>query len=168
MERQLTPSYQLDNDSQTTISTPDEIHTSNSGGLGGFEFHFDEKPVKGPSGPHLFRISTEGPLPHDGSADLDISLSTSPIIEPLVESAPLRRPKTPQTRPFSSLNRAVAELDEGQVRSWSPRQVAEWMQDAGFESSVVEKFLTHDISGVVLLDLQSEDLEELGITSLGK
>jgi hypothetical protein len=166
----LTSSYQLDNDSQTTISTPDELQTPNSSGLGGFEFHFDEKPVKGPSGPHLFCISTEGTLPHDGSADLDFSLNTSPIIEPLVESVPHRpkTPKTPQTRPFSSLNRAVAELDEGQVRSWSPRQVAEWMQDAGFESSVVEKFLTHDISGVVLLDLQFEDLKELDITSFGK
>ena len=130
--------------------------------------------MKGPSGPHLFRVSTEGALPHDGSADLDLALVTSPIIEPVAdsdlvqESIPLRRPKTPQTRPFSSLNRAVAELDEGQVRSWSPRQVAEWMQDTGFESSVVEKFLTHDISGVVLLDLQFEDLKELDITSFGK
>ena len=164
----LNPSYQLDNDSQTTVSTPDEIQTPNSGGLGGFEFHFDEKPVKGPSGPHLFRIAAEDPLPHDGSADLDFSPSTSPIIEPLVESVPLRRPTTPQTRPFSSLNKAVAELDEGQVRSWSPRQVADWMRDTGFESSVVEKFLTHDISGVVLLDLQFEDLKELDITSFGK
>jgi SAM domain (Sterile alpha motif) len=163
----LTPSYQLDNDSQTTVSTPDELQTPNSSGLGGFEFHFDEKPVKGPSGPHLFCISTEGTLPHDGSANLDFPLNTSPIIEPLVESVP-HRPKTPQTRPFSSLNRAVAELDEGQVRSWSPRQVADWMRDAGFESSVVEKFLTHDISGVVLLDLQFEDLKELDITSFGK
>jgi hypothetical protein len=91
-----------------------------------------------------------------------------PDSEPAEQLPPPRRPKTPQTRPFSSLNRAVAELDEGQVRSWSPRQVAEWMQDAGFESSVVEKFLTHDISGVVLLDLQFEDLKELDITSFGK
>jgi hypothetical protein len=42
------------------------------------------------------------------------------------------------------------------------------MQDAGFESSVVEKFLAHDICGVVLLDLQFEDLKELDITSFGK
>jgi hypothetical protein len=128
--------------------------------------------VKGPSGPHLFRVATEDALPQDGSTDLDIAFATSPIIEPLADSEHIervlpRRPKT-QTRPFSSLNKAVAELDEGQVRSWSPRQVAEWMQDAGFESSVVEKFLTHDISGVVLLDLQFEDLKELDIPSFGK
>ena len=122
----------------------------------------------------MFRVSTDGALPHDGSADLGFALATSPIIEPLEDShlaqplIPPRRPKTSQVRPFSSLNRAVAELDEGQVRSWTPRQVAEWMQDAGFESSVVEKFLTHDISGVVLLDLQFEDLKELDITSFGK
>ena len=122
----------------------------------------------------MFRVSTEGALPHDGSADLEFALATSPLIEPLDDSefvqhstAP-RRPKTPQTRPFSSLNKAVAELDEGQVRSWTPQQVAEWMQDAGFENSVVEKFLTHDISGLVLLDLQFEDLKELDITSFGK
>jgi hypothetical protein len=99
-----------------------------------------------------------------------MSFATSPIIEPLPDSEllPPHPPKTPQSRPFSSLNRAVAELDEGQVRSWSPRQVAEWMRDTGFESSVVEKFLAHDISGVVLLDLQFEDLKELDITSFGK
>ena len=42
------------------------------------------------------------------------------------------------------------------------------MREAGFDSSVVEKFLIHDISGVVLLDLQFEDLRELDITSYGK
>jgi hypothetical protein len=42
------------------------------------------------------------------------------------------------------------------------------MRDAGFETSVVDKFLAHDISGVVLLDLQFEDLKELDITSFGK
>jgi len=76
--------------------------------------------------------------------------------------------RRPPNRPFSSLNTAVAELDETQVRRWSPRQVAGWMRDAGFEATVVEKFLAHDISGVVLLDLQFEDLKELDITSFGK
>lgn len=102
-------------------------------------------------------------LAADGLDKVDLPLATSPVIE-----LPTQTPQSPLARPLSSLNRAVAELDESQVRSWSPRQVAEWMQDAGFESTVVEKFLTHDISGIVLLDLQFEDLKELDITSYGK
>ena len=71
-------------------------------------------------------------------------------------------------RPINALNTAVAELDESQVRDWTPRQVADWMSEAGFESAVVEKFLIHDISGSVLIDIQFEDLKELDISSFGK
>ena len=152
----------LDQDSQSTISSPNGPRTPQSAGLAGFEFHFDDMPIKGPSGPHLFRLSPE-PLSkvETETTDDEIFLDMSPAYAVVP-------PKTPTARPISSLNRAVAELDESQVRNWAPAQVANWMSEAGFEASVVQKFLTHDISGIVLLDLQFEDLKELDITSYGK
>jgi hypothetical protein len=144
----------MQSDSQSSISSPDGPRTPQSAGLAEFDFHFDEKPVCGPTGPHLFSSKLD-------LAGEELYLEMSPVDGMCL-------PKTPAARPFSSLNRAVAELDESQVRDWAPVQVANWMSEAGFDSSVVEKFLTHDISGTVLLDLQFEDLKELDITSYGK
>lgn len=138
----------LDDGSDGTASTR-EVSTPHTGGLGGFDFHFDSKPIEGPIGPHLFSNSPD---------------SFSHQFEDVVAIDP---PKPPG-RPMTALNKAVAELDESQVRSWTPRQVAEWMAEAGFDASVVDKFLIHDISGKVLIDLQFEDLKELDISSFGK
>ncbi|KAK5461372.1 hypothetical protein LTS15_003435 [Exophiala xenobiotica] len=145
---------QGDNDSQSTLSSPDDLPTPpNTGGLGGFEFHFDDKSIVGPQGPHLFR----GTPKILSNPEDDVFLGLSPIPEP--KSAP---------KPIAALNNAVAELDESQVKDWTPFQVAGWMAEAGFEASVVEKFVRHDISGSVLIDLQFEDLKELDISSFGK
>ncbi|KAL9619231.1 MAG: hypothetical protein Q9160_006166 [Pyrenula sp. 1 TL-2023] len=138
----------LAGESQTTASTPDRALTPQSAGLHGFDFHFEEKSVKGPTGPHLFRSSAQ-------YQDVDFILGSSPI-------------EVPPVRDITTLNKAVAELDETQVQSWSPLEVANWMADSGFEDTVVDKFLSHDISGQILLDLQFEDLKELDITSFGK
>lgn len=138
----------LAGDSQTTASTSDRALTPQSAGLHGFDFHFEEKPVKGPTGPHLFRSSGQ-------YQDVDFYLGSSPI-------------ETPPVRDITTLNKAVAELDETQLQNWSPLEVASWMADSGFEESVVDKFLSHDISGQILLDLQFEDLKELDIRSFGK
>ncbi|KIX97733.1 uncharacterized protein Z520_06511 [Fonsecaea multimorphosa CBS 102226] len=144
-----------DDDSESTLSSSrDDLPTPpHSGGLGGFEFHFDDRAVLGPQGPHLFRGTPEILT----NPDDDIFLNLSPVAEP----------KTP-ARPINALNTAVAELDESQVRHWTPQQVADWMAEAGFEQAVVEKFVNHDISGSVLIDLQFEDLKELDISSFGK
>lgn len=42
------------------------------------------------------------------------------------------------------------------------------MRDLGFEDDIVQKFFYNDISGSILLELQSEDLKELDIMSFGK
>ncbi|KAI1613667.1 hypothetical protein EDD36DRAFT_382261 [Exophiala viscosa] len=150
-----------DNDSQSTLSSPDDLPTPpHTGGLGGFEFHFDDKSIVGPQGPHLFRGTPEILT----SPEDDVFLTMSPVEEFKSLAADIR----PLARPINALNRAVAELDESQVRDWTPRQVADWMHEAGFENSVVDKFLIHDISGSVLIDLQFEDLKELDISSFGK
>ena len=54
------------------------------------------------------------------------------------------------------------------LRTWNPSDVAEWMHIVGFEDILVEQFFTNDISGITLLELQYEDLKELGITSFGQ
>ncbi|ODQ53515.1 hypothetical protein SAICODRAFT_56525, partial [Saitoella complicata NRRL Y-17804] len=58
---------------------------------------------------------------------------------------------------------------EDDVRSWSPESVAEWIAAAGFEDDVAAAFLDNDISGEILLELDSGSLrDELGIRSFGK
>jgi hypothetical protein len=143
-----------DDDSQSTLSSRDELPTPpHTGGLDGFEFHFDDKAVVGPQGPHLFRHTPE--------------ILDSPQHDVFLNMSPLPEPKAP-AKPIDTLHTAVAELDESQVRGWTPRQVADWMAEAGFEATVVEKFLIHDIAGDILLELKIEDLKELDISSLGK
>lgn len=149
-EEEQTSPASLEYDSHSTLSSQDELTTPpDTAGLGGFTFHFDSKPVTGPIGPHLFRAHST-----DSSHEI-------------LDLSPLPVPKT-ETRRVSTLPAAVAQLDETQVRDWSPSQVANWMAEAGFEASVVEKFLIHDIYGSVLLDLQFEDLKEIDIESFGK
>lgn len=131
-----------------SIASSKELTTPpDTAGLGNFTFHFDAD-VKGPEGPHLFRASSTG--------------STRELLD--ISPIPLPR----QTRRIQSLHAAVSQLDESQVRDWSPRQVANWMAEAGFEHSVVEKFLIHDIYGSVLLDLEMDDLKEIDIETFGK
>ena len=172
----------LDNGSDSTISLR-EATTPQSAGLGGFEFHFDNKPVEGPYGPHLFSNSPDScshqfqevvhfePPQRSKTPSRPVTLFQTPIAEldgtAITPQRPVQQAR-PIGRPVTALNRAVAELDETQVRSWTPRQVADWMSEAGFDATVVDKFLLHDISGKVLIDLQFEDLKELDISSFGK
>ncbi|KAI9724509.1 MAG: hypothetical protein M1812_000577 [Candelaria pacifica] len=156
--------------SDTTLSSYDELQTPNSNTFTGFNFQLEEaKPVEGPRGPHLFRIS------HDSSSqDVTFHMSMSPLSPknppPRMETA-FRSPPVeyvPQVRPISTLTEAVAQMDTAEVRNWSPRQVAVWMYSSGFEDAVVEKFRNNDITGAILVDLQFEDLKELDIQSFGK
>lgn len=82
------------------------------------------------------------------------------------------REATPETvvpqREYNNIALAVAHLDNAEVRAWTSRDVATWMYQNGFEDEVIERFLDHDITGAVLLDLQFDDLKELQIQSFGK
>ena len=157
--------------SDTTISSYDELQTPKSNGFSGFNFEIGEsKPVEGPVGPHLFRIS------QDSYRNVQPYLSMSPPSTPKdlplhVQTAIPQQPTIPtyHTRSTSNPENAVStrpgDLD---LRHWTPQQVADWMYASGFDDSVVEKFETNDISGAILMDLQFEDLKELGIQSFGK
>jgi hypothetical protein len=145
--------------SDTTLSSFEELATpemeSQANAFGAFNFQLDEpcaprKAVEGPSGPHLFRMSQES------AQAVDFYLSMSPPASP----EEMRRPE-PRTEPRAEAP-AVAPLP-----SWTPRQVAEWMYARRFEKSIINQFFDNDISGVTLLDIQYDDLKELGITSFG-
>lgn len=57
---------------------------------------------------------------------------------------------------------------EIEIRMWNPTQVIDWMVDTGIDETVIECFEVNDISGAVLMNLQFEDLKEIGIKSFGK
>ena len=82
------------------------------------------------------------------------------------------RDATPETvvpqREYNNIASAVAHLDNAEVRAWTASDVATWMYQNGFEEEVIDKFVDHDITGAVLLDLQFDDLKELEIQSFGK
>ncbi|RAO71357.1 uncharacterized protein BHQ10_007369 [Talaromyces amestolkiae] len=166
-------------DSVTTADTPRDVPTPDSGALSAFDFHFDEKPIMGPNGPHLFRTSMSSDEMNT-SYEVDFMLAKTPTVAIFSPSVTEERRDTPlpghenyfeptaQAQELKSINAAVSALDESEVRSWSPPDVVRWMQESGFDDSVIEKFFINDISGAILLDLRSEDLKELDIQSFGK
>lgn len=169
----------LATESISTASTPDDPPTPHSTGLTSFHFQFDDQPVEGPVGPHLFRSSMDSSEIKSLNVDLFLAKTPTSATTPLYRSASKLEPERRDT-PFpdaqtqtqgtqiTSLNQAVSELDESEVANWTPLDVVRWMQKAGFEDSIVEKFFINDISGSILLELQFEDLKELDIHSFGK
>lgn len=123
--------------------------------------------MEGPRGPHLFRAS-------QSSNDFDYALQMSPLLpKDMTTRFPTdTREPTPATivpqQEYNNIASAVAHLDNSEVRAWTSRDVATWMYQNGFEDDMIDKFVTHDITGAVLLDLQFDDLKELEIQSFGK
>ncbi|KAF1360248.1 hypothetical protein EJ07DRAFT_155230 [Lizonia empirigonia] len=153
--------------SQTTISTFEEIRTPGDETRPQYADWYLPKAVEGPRGPHLFRAS-------QSSNDFDYALQMSPLLPkdtPTHFPTSFREP-TPATivpqHEYNNIASAVAHLDNSEVRTWGSRDVATWMYQNGFEDDVIDKFVTHDITGAVLLDLQFDDLKELEIQSFGK
>ena len=166
--------------SDTTLSSFDELRTpaSTYGGFEKFNFQLDgqflpTKSVEGPVGPHLFRMSQEP------AKEADIYLSMSPPASPEEARAPFRsasrqqQRQQPQSQPQQPPAKQIERFDDAPrtsvpLRTWSPQQVAEWMHSLGFERSIVDTFFINDIAGTTLIDLQYDDLKELGITSFGQ
>lgn len=157
--------------SQTTISTFEEVQTPGEEVRPQFAYWPERKSVEGPKGPHLFRASVSS---NDFLYDDAQVMQMSPL---LPKETPLCHPTsfreaTPETivpqREYNNIALAVAHLDNAEVRAWTSKDVATWMYQNGFEDDVIDKFIQHDISGAVLLDLQFDDLKELEIQSFGK
>jgi hypothetical protein len=159
--------------SQTTISTFEEVQTPpGEEPRQQFTHWHIPKSVEGPKGPHLFRASqSSNDFPYD------YALQMSPLRPTFAQNIPSPQPTafreaTPETivpqREYNNIALAVAHLDNGEVRAWTSQDVATWMYQNGFEDEVIDKFMEHDITGAVLLDLQFDDLKELEIQSFGK
>lgn len=155
--------------SQTTISTFEEVQTPGEEIRPQYAEWYMEKPVEGPRGPHLFRASSSS-----NDFPYDYALQMSPLLpkEPPSRLQTSFREATPETvvpqLEYNNIALAVAHLDNAEVRAWTSQDVATWMYQNGFEDEVIERFLDHDITGAVLLDLQFDDLKELEIQSFGK
>jgi len=155
--------------SQTTISTFEEVQTPGEDMRPPYPQWHTDKPVEGPRGPHLFRASTSS-----NDFPYDYALQMSPILpkEPPSRLPSSFREATPETivpqAEYNNIAVAVSHLDTAEVRAWTSQDVATWMYQNGFEDEVIERFLDHDITGAVLLDLQFRDLRELEIQSFGK
>ncbi|KAJ5834688.1 Sterile alpha motif type 2 [Penicillium robsamsonii] len=168
--------------SVTTASTPDDVKTPCSTGLTAFHFHIDENPVAGPTGPHLFGLSDGMEIKSSVEVDLiyeDTPGSATTTLYPAASKlGPYRRDTPVPSRsekvnsqnytPDVILHSAPTQPDEGNVSSWTPQDVVEWMQKRNVAQEIVEKFFINDISGSILLELQPEDLKELDISSFGK
>lgn len=149
--------------SLSTISSYDEAVTPISNHFGAFDFRLDNKPVEGPRGPHLFRVSQDS---YTGGFNFHLSMSPMTPEEPALRTHSAFRSSPATVVPHAP--RSLPIPDEADVRCWSPREVAAWVTSAGFDDAVVDNFKRNDISGAVLVDLQLEDLRELGIQSFGK
>ncbi|APA06581.1 hypothetical protein SS1G_12701 [Sclerotinia sclerotiorum 1980 UF-70] len=162
--------------SETTLSSYEEVFTPTSATNEFQSFNFDlnpKKPVEGPRGPHLFRSSVSSSIDIPSQYVLEMSpITPQPsTLTPLYPANPLTpvSPDSASRRQRSSvLTENIADLDLNNIVQWTPRQVARWMHDAGFEWSIVEKFEENDISGAILTTLKFEDLRELGISSFGQ
>lgn len=156
--------------SDTTVSTFEEIKTPASTDFRDFNFQLQiqhekhekpapTKPVEGPVGPHLFRIST-----HSTTQDQDIYLHWSPAL-------PQDQRAGPQSKLRADTEQRVEHPHPASsvpLQAWTSQQVAAWLKTRGFEDSIIKKFRMHDISGAILKDLRFKDFPELGIESFGQ
>jgi hypothetical protein len=77
-------------------------------------------------------------------------------------------PVTTITETFYSLPHLGKRWQAEDPKDWTTQQVCVWMEDSGIETEFVDLFVENDISGPILLDLQFQDLKELGVNSFGK
>lgn len=132
--------------------------------------HIDNSMVKGPDGPHLFRNSHGSSLYEPSTAEIDLYFERSPLQSEFSRSVdtPRRFPFSPKTpKALTTVHPDVSHVSEEEIRAWKPNQVAHWLHIAGYNDAVIEKFLINDITGTVLLSIQTDDLKELNIHSFG-
>ena len=101
-------------------------------------------------------------MSQESSQDVDFYLSMSPPLSP--ENPKSHHAQYPRIE-TTSRNTPRSGVP---LHMWTPVHVVEWMDATGFEQNLIDQFYTNDISGTTLLDLQYEDLKELGITSFGQ
>ena len=83
-----------------------------------------------------------------------------------VPTEPMDQPR-PTGQPTATTRNDLAVLDEIQVRSWTPDDLADWTYFAGEEIGVVKGLLRLQVSGKDLMDLKVEDLRDFDDGSFG-
>ncbi|KAK3677579.1 hypothetical protein LTR78_002429 [Recurvomyces mirabilis] len=177
------PSFDTDGrrTSQTTLSSYDEAPTPDSS-QSQRPFELRLRPVEGPRGPHLFRVSQSS-----ADMDFDYALQMSPLLPkyppPRTGTAFSQATVTPVTRQSQmeedfSIATALQNALNGSsdddtdasdsVRSWTSQQVVDWMYATGIDNHVIECFERHDVDGALISDIQFDELKELDIHSFGK
>ncbi|KAJ5094334.1 hypothetical protein N7456_010195 [Penicillium angulare] len=168
--------------SNTTMSSP-ELPTPNNNEVSKNQvsIQLDKSSlVRGPNGPHLFRESRGSSIYEPSTAEIDLYFERSPLQSeftrsidtpnqfPFSPNTPNRFPFSPKTpKAFTTVHPDVSQVDEEEIRTWKPSQVAHWLHISGYNDAVIEKFILNDINGTVLLSLTSNDLKELNIHSFG-
>lgn len=105
-------------------------------------------------------ISTTGPYHHKASK-FDPFRRDTPV--PNRSTGPTPEPQYP-----TPIARQALVSGPTGPQDWTPTDVVIWMRSLGLEDDIVDTFFANDISGSILLELQSEDLKELEIASFGK
>ena len=110
-----------------------------------------------------------------GNAAGGPSVSTKAVEGGEVLGAPIRRSKSTKDlcgmTPVSGIlrSKSVENVRAGSFvlpNAWTVAQVSGWLDDLGFPE-YVEQFRENEIEGKHLLDLEKDDLKELGVTILG-
>ncbi|KAJ3472185.1 hypothetical protein NLG97_g11210 [Lecanicillium saksenae] len=154
----ISPRGSFQSSGQTTLDSFDGPVTPRSSRL-----EHSPKQTEGPSGPHLFRISSEPDQYH--VPDETFILGMSPITpKPRGFGEITVHPPLPQAGPFQYTRE---ELDSSDLVSWTPEMVAQSMLNAGIEVPMADRFIENDINGPILITLKFEDLRELDIPSKG-
>ena len=158
--------FQYGKQSDTTVSTFEELRTPASNDFKGFNFDLPKEEMSqaprkliGPSGPHLLRYSLEAL--QDSLEEHEEVPKWSPIASPQKTGSAIRISLQAQSD--------VEEVPSSGVplELWEPHQVAGWMRSRRYDESLIKSFRVNDISGGILKDLKYGDLQELGIKSFG-
>ncbi|KAL7422543.1 hypothetical protein Q5752_003191 [Cryptotrichosporon argae] len=92
-------------------------------------------------------------------------------VAPLADKALEPALPLPATPPLDKLDRQDKVSTGSASKSpatWSVEEVVQWAQGRGFDESIWSKFIEHDISGDLLLELDANLLKELDIPQFGK
>ncbi|KAH8118838.1 hypothetical protein DFH11DRAFT_1569588 [Phellopilus nigrolimitatus] len=116
--------------------------------------------------------------PHPDSITSAIQSTNNELATPQAQPSPepelkrmgaphaLPSPPTSQNGTFAS---QIPKAAASPPSEWSVEEVVEWAKSKGFDSSVTDKFIEHEISGDVLLELDANVLKtELEIHAFGK
>ncbi|OAR05691.1 hypothetical protein LLEC1_03180, partial [Akanthomyces lecanii] len=155
----ISPRGSFQSSGQTTLDSFDEALTPRSS-----RGEHSPKQIEGPSGPHLFHLSSSEYGYHH-VPDENLILGMSPITpKPRGYGEITVHPLLPQLGPFQYTR---DELDTSDLVSWTPEMVAQSMLNAGIEVPMADRFIENDINGPILITLKFEDLRELDIPSFG-